>query len=158
MTALKSRQLKLPRSAHELARTPPKMREIPARRTEDAICRPRIHKLTSLASRHEEHACPSAPLQRRVCHRPVNRPRKVKLALQTCRHGSRMASRTKVKTEPLSRWYRVERVSLSRHDRPGIQAIQLSQLQICAWTCTHTAENEGNSCAADWGARSACRV
>ena len=136
-----------------------------ARRTGGAICRPCVHKLTSLAcgplngaAAARRTCAPSAQLQRRVCHRPVNRPRKVKLALQTCRHGSRMASRTKVKTEPLSRWYRVERVSLSRHDRPGIQAIQLSQLQICAWTCTHTAENEGNSCAADWGARSAARV
>ena len=44
---------------------------------------------------------------------------------------------------------RVHRVSLSRHDRPEILAIRVSQ--ICLWICTYTAENEGNSCAADWG-------
>ena len=52
MTAPKSSQFESPRSAHGPVRTQPKMREIPARRTGDAICRPCIHKLTSLASRH----------------------------------------------------------------------------------------------------------
>ena len=151
MTALKSPQFKSPnfRSAHGRVRTPPKIREIPARRTGGAIklaqrfngkralsrkhrvakrlwnsenakarssiliCfvvfhskvlskptapQPKtsakhrtIHKLTSLASRHLAHSCASAPLQQRVCHRPVNRPKKGK---QTCRQGPRMASLT----------------------------------------------------------------
>ena len=109
--------------------------EIPARRTGRDLP-PAYTQVDEFSqSTLGAHACTSAPLQQRVCHRPANTPKNVKFALQTCRQGSRMASRTSL--NQCRGENRVDRIRLARLDRPQILAIQLSHLQICSWICTH---------------------